>query len=173
MIRSFTGVLVLLAAGCTQPAAPNYDKVETSGKKDVALAEVPAEVLAAAQAEREGFTALEAQSETRDGRHYYDIEGKLADGSEIEFDIMQSDGRWAVVEAQRDIDFAAAPQPVREAAHAKDAAFAPGRVIEATQKDGIVIYELFGPEGDDPLGRKLEVKWDGKTAEVLTKEWAH
>ncbi|WP_121119429.1 hypothetical protein, partial [Croceibacterium ferulae] len=119
---------------------------------------------------RAGFTAAEAQAETRDGRRYYDVEGTLPDGTEIEFDIMEEDGVWRVVETQRDIAFADAPDEVR-AAHT--AGFAPGRVIESTQADGLVIYELFGEAGGDPEGRKVEVKWDGHRAEVLGEEWAH
>ncbi|WP_206610315.1 hypothetical protein, partial [Croceibacterium ferulae] len=45
-------------------------RVASSGKTDVPLAEVPAQVLAAARAARAGFTAAEAQAETRDGRRY-------------------------------------------------------------------------------------------------------
>ena len=152
--------------------AASETKVATSGKTEVAIADVPAEVLAAAQAARRGFTATEAESETREGRRYFDVGGTLG-GAEIEFDIMEENGRWKVVETQRDITFAAAPQAVRDAAAKVDSAFAPTRVIESTQEDGVVIYELFGPQGNDPQGRKLEVKWDGKSAEMLTKEWAH
>ncbi len=53
---------------------------------------------------------------------------------------------------------------MREAA----GAFAAVRVIESRQSDGLVIYELY-----DAGQRKLEIKWDGKAAETLTKEWAH
>ena len=151
----------------------NANQVATSGKEDVPLAQVPAEVLAAAQAARPGFTPAEAERETRDGRHYFDIGGTLPDGSEVEFDIIEEGGRWRVVETQRDIAFASAPAPVRQAAAVHDAGFAPTRVIESVQQDGLVIYELFGPQGGDPQGRKLEVKWDGTRAEVLAQEWAH
>ena len=154
-----------------QPETAN--RVATTGKVDVPLAQVPAEVLAAAQAARPGFTPAEAERETRDGRHYFDIGGTLADGSEVEFDIMEEGGRWRVVETQRDIELAAAPAPVRRAAAARDAGFAPTRIIESVQQDGLVIYELFGPQGTDPQGRKLEIKWDGTRAEVLTRELAH
>ena len=146
------------------------NRVETSGKTDVPLAEVPGAVLAAARAVRPDFTPAEAETETRDGRLYYDVEGTLPDGSEIEFDIMEEGGKWRVVETQRDIAFAAAPEPVR-AAH--KAGFTPNRVIESTQADGLVIYELFGEAGGDPQGRKVEIKWDGRKAELLDKEWAH
>ena len=86
---------------------------------------------------------------------------------------MEQDGRWRVVETQRDIDFASAPQAVRDAARAHDAALEPTRVIESRQEDGLVIYELFAPAGGDPRGRKVEIKWDGRQASVLAREWAH
>ncbi len=162
-------------AACGGEAAPGeaVEKVETSGKRDVALADVPQEVLAAAAAEQPGFTPAEAEAETREGRRYFDIEGKLADGSEIEFDIMEEGGRWRVVETQRDIDFSAAPAAVREASAAADATLQPTRVIESRQQDGVVIYELYAAANGDPQERKLEVKWDGRKAETLTQEWAH
>lgn len=149
------------------------EQVATSGKTKVPLDQVPAEVLQAAMAAQPGITLSEAEAETRDGRRYYDIGGTLADGSEVEFDIMEEGGSWQVVETQRDIAFSAAPAQVREASARADAQFTPTRVIESTQQDGIVIYELFGPAGSDPQGRKVEVKWEGRQAEILTKEWAH
>ncbi|WP_052208523.1 hypothetical protein [Croceibacterium mercuriale] len=155
-------------AAAARPAA--VGSVATSGKTDVPVAGVPAPVLAAARAAREGVTITEAEAETRDGRRYFDIGGTLPDGTEIEFDIMDDGGTWRVVETQRDIAFAAVPEPVRTA---HSAGFTPGRVIESTQADGIVIFELFGEEGGNPEGRKVEIKWDGRRAEVLQEEWAH
>jgi hypothetical protein len=139
-------------------------KVATSGKTKVPLADVPPEVLAAATTARPGFVPAEAEAETRDGRRYFDVGGKLADGSDVEFDIMQEGGSWRVVEAQRDIALSAAPEPVRQAS----GGFPATRVIESTQQDGVVIYELY-----DAAQTKLEIKWDGQRAEMLTKEWAH
>ena len=139
-------------------------KIATSGKTEVPIARVPEAVLAAAAAAQPGFVPSEAESETRDGRAYFDVGGRLADGSEVEFDIMEESGAWRVVETQRDIRLAAAPGAVRAAA----GDFQAGRVIESRQADGLVIYELY-----DAQKRKLEIKWDGKRAEALTKEWAH
>lgn len=167
-----------LAACGAEPAVENgavsagekgtaSNRVATSGKTEVALADVPAPVLAAARTARPGFEPLEAESETREGRLYFDVEGRMPDGSEIEFDIMAENGAWRVVETQRDIAFAAAPAPVQAAARARAPALAPTRVIESVQADGIVIYEIYQGE------RKLEVKWDGRSAEALTREWAH
>lgn len=151
-------------------SAADAGRVATSGKEDVPIAEVPAQVLAAARAARPGFTATEAEAETRDERSYFDVGGTLPDGSEVEFDIMQEGGTWRVVETQRDIAYTDVPEAVR-AAHV--AGFTPGRVIESTQADGLVIYELFGEAGGDPEGRKVEIKWDGQRAELLEEEWAH
>jgi hypothetical protein len=148
-------------------------KVATSGKSKVPFDQVPAQVLEAARTAREGVTLTEAEAETREGRRYFDVAGKLADGSEIEFDIMEEAGRWRVVETQRDMPFAEVPAPVRAASAAADAKFEPRRVIESAQGDGVTIYELFGPANGDPEGRKVEIKWDGSKAELLTKEWAH
>jgi hypothetical protein len=164
----WTPVLYALAA-CGQPAPEGQNEstpksVATSGKTDVPLAEVPRVVLAAAAAARPGFEPAEAEAETRDGRRYFDIGGRLADGSEVEFDIMEEGGGWRVVETQRDIELASAPARVRDTA----GEFPAERVIESRQADGLVIYELY-----DARQRKLEIKWDGKTAEALTREWAH
>jgi hypothetical protein len=154
-------------SGPTENAQTLSNRVAASGKVDVALAQVPAEVLAAARAARAGFVPAEAQSETRDGRLYFDIEGRLPDGTEIEFDIMQEGASWRVVETQRDLAFAAAPAPVRAAALAHDATLAPTRVIESVQAGGLVIFEIYQGE------RKVEVRWDGRQASVLAREWAH
>jgi hypothetical protein len=172
MYRTLVSIVALALGGCAAAGDP-VGSVATTGKSDVALSDVPAEVLAAARAERPGFTVVEAQAETRDGRHYYDVGGTLADGSEVEFDIMEEKGRWRVVEIQRDIVLADLPAPVRATATTHDPAFVAGRIIESTQADGLVIYELFGPAGGQPLGRKIEIRWDGSRAEVLAQEWAH
>jgi hypothetical protein len=170
------GVAGMFAA-CTsetpQSVPAESVKVATTGKTAVPLAQVPVEVIAAANATQVGFRATEAQAETRDGRRYFDIEGTQADGSEIEFDIMEENGSWKVVETQRDIAFSAAPPAVRRASAAHDAALVPTRVIESKQADGLVLYELYAQAGTDPQGRKVEIKWDGAKAEVLGREWAH
>lgn len=162
-------ILAFLGLAACDPAEDpvrnaSLAKVATSGKANVPLSQVPKAVLAAAAAVQPGFVPAEAESETRDGRAYFDIGGKLADGSEVEFDVMEEGGAWRVVETQRDIRLAAAPGAVRRAA----GRFEAGRVIESRQGDGMVIYELY-----DAQDRKLEIKWNGKGAEVLTKEWAH
>jgi hypothetical protein len=169
---------ILLCAACAPSAdearAPEQaEKVKTTGKEPTDLKTVPAEVLAAARAAQPDMSFTEAEAETRDGRNYYDVAGRLPDGSEIELDLLQEPSGWTVVETQRDIGFEAAPEPVRAASAKADASFKPARVIESRQNDGIVIYELFGPAPAGGEGRKVEIKYDGRKAELLTKEWAH
>lgn len=149
------------------------NRVETSGKIPVALADLPTPVLEAVRAARADFQIDEASSETRDGRNYYDVEGTLPDGSELELDLIQEGESWRVVEIQRDIVLAATPAPVRAALNGAENSFTPARIIESRQSDGLVIYEFYDAarEGIEP--RKLEVKFDGSKAELLTSEWAH
>jgi hypothetical protein len=102
------------------------------------------------------------------------LEAACRTDPKIELDLMQGPGGWAVVETQRDIAFAAAPAPVSAASAKADSTFVPARVIESRQADGLVIYELFGAmpdHGGEP--RKVEINFDGKTAELLTREWVH
>lgn len=146
--------------------------VDSSGKVQLALASVPPAVLAAATSAIPGFRATSAETETRDGRRYFDVSGTLPDGREVEFDIMEDAGRWRVVETQQDVDYAIVPQAVRTASGI-DGVFRPMRVIESRQSDGITIYEFFGPKNNDPRGMKVEVRWDGREARRLDQEWAH
>jgi hypothetical protein len=173
MLLALLGGLSACGPSDSGTNAAEPPKVATSGKSKVALDQVPAEVLQAARTAHEGVTLKEAEAETREGRRYFDIAGTLADGSEIEFDIMEEAGRWRVVETQRDLPFGEVPAPVSAASTAADAKFKPTRVIESVQQDGVTIYELFGPANGDRQGRKVEIKWDGSKAELLTKEWAH
>ncbi len=143
--------------------------VDASGKEGVDLADVPADVMAVASAAGPGVEFREAEYETRNGKGYWDIEGEGPNG-EIEFDITQVDGRWAVVETQRDIDSALVPADVAAALAESAGAFTPGRIIESIQADGLVIYEFFGA---DDATVKHEVSWDGETATWLEDEWKH
>lgn len=128
---------------------------------------VPADVAAAVKKAMPQMTISEAELKERDGRRYYDVEGTLPDGSEIELDMLQTPQGWEVVEIQRDIAWASAPVPVRAAAGRAE----PVRVIESRQTDGTVIYELFAP--GQPKDPALEVKWRDGKAELLTSRWPH
>jgi predicted small secreted protein len=148
------------------------DRVESSGKEATGLEAVPAEVLQAALNARPELEIEAAEHEVRDGRDYYDLAGKTADGAEVELDLTTVDGAWTVVEIQRDILMDQVPQPVRQALAEAASDWAPDRIIESDQGDGVVIYEFFGPgPGSDEL--KREVKWQENRAALLQDEWKH
>ncbi|TCS14511.1 PepSY domain-containing protein [Caulobacter sp. BK020] len=137
----------------------------------VEATDLPPAVVAAVTKAAPGLKIKEAELKVRENRRYYDVEGTLPDGAEIEFDLLEAGGRWKIVETQRDIAWTATPQPVRDAAVKAAPKVAPVRVIESTQADGEVIYELFA-EGQ-PTAPALEVSWKGGGAKVLTQAWPH
>ncbi|EGF90178.1 hypothetical protein ABI_31930 [Asticcacaulis biprosthecium C19] len=138
---------------------------------EVAAADLPPEVTATVLKAIPGMTIAEAQRKERDGRVYYDVEGKRPDGSDVELDLLQEGDAFKVVEIQRDIAWADAPADVRAVAEASAKTVAPVRVIESKESDGSVIYELFA-EGK-PVKPSLEVRVKDGKAEVLTEEWPH
>lgn len=135
---------------------------------EIALADVPADVRVLAEGAAEGFVIHEVQKKVRDGRTYYDVEGELPDGSEIEFDILITETGPEIVETQRDLDWADVPEQVRAAAPGVD----PARVIESTQTDGTIIYELFAPGSPADPAMEISLGTDGAVA-VLEERWPH
>ena len=133
----------------------------------VAAADLPPAVLAVVTKAAPGLKVVEAELKERENRRYFDVEGVLPNGAEIEFDLLEKKGVWEIVETQRDIAWADAPQVVRVAAGKAQ----PVRVIESTQNDGMVIYELFAP--GQPKTPALEVSFKDGVAKVLTETWPH
>lgn len=131
-------------------------------------ADMPSDVRALAEGAAEGFTVSEVMKKVRDGRTYYDVEGELSDGSEIEFDILMAEAGPEIVETQRDLAWDTVPEAVRAAVPG----VVPERVIESTQTDGTIIFELFAP--DQPADPAIEVSLaaDGTVA-VLEERWPH
>jgi hypothetical protein len=166
-------VVVCACARDTQRAsdAASPPGAEPTAAVNYAAPNLPPEVLTAVKAAVPDMTIREAERKERDGRVYYDVEGVKADGSEIELDLLGENGAFKVVEIQRDIAWADAPEVARTAAGASSKPFEPARVIESRQTDGSVIYELFTQGA--PAKPALEVRvMDGK-AEVLKDEWPH
>lgn len=171
-------VTALALAGCSggggNVAAPDNGVLApgpVTNSEEVAPAALPAELAALVERTVPGMKVAEAERKEREGRVYYDVEGTRPDGSEVELDILQEGAAFRVVEIQRDIAWAAAPAEARAAAAAKPGSFAPERVIESTQPDGSVIYELFAP--GKPAEPAMEVRLAGGKAEVLGERWAH
>lgn len=171
MLRTTTISLLAVLAACGQAAPPA--RVEAPDSiEEVAAADLPADVAAAALAALPGFRITEAERKEREGRVYYDVEGVRADGAEAELDLLQTPEGWRVVEIQRDIAWADAPRDVRDVVATAPNGFLPVRVIESTQtEDGGVIYELFA-EGR-PEAPSLEVRFAGGRAEIMTEANPH
>lgn len=163
-MRHIVLAVATLLASCV--AAP--DSVEIS---KMAPADLPASVVAAIATERPDFTALEVEKKVREGRVYYDVEGEIADGSELEFDVLVDGGAAQIVEIQRDLPWSAVPDEVRAIAFEASGGAAPVRIIESVQTDGAVIYELFA-EGK-PADPAFEVRVQDGKAELLTERWFH
>jgi hypothetical protein len=171
-----TGVIVVAACDPTEapaaPAAPVAPAAPETAITPTAAADIPEAVRAVVLAARPGMVIAEAELKEREGRRYYDVEGKLADGAEIELDLLETPSGWQVVEIQRDLAWTAVPDPVRAAADGVRKGFAPVRVIESTQAaDGSVIYELFAD--GQPATPALEVRVQNGKAEVLKEVWPH
>ena len=171
-----TAMLALSACGEAEaPASPETAAPGASMLADgpsaeistVAATDLPQGVRNAVLARVPGMKIAEAERKARGGKIFFDVEGMRPDGSEVELDLIEEAGQYRVVEMQRDIAWADAPAAVRTAAGAAGDAFTPARVIESTQEDGTVGYELFAPgKADEPA---TEVNWkDGKA--VLRSE---
>lgn len=155
----------MAAAGLAACAATGAENVDIT---DLAAEELPAEVRRLAEGAAEGFRISEAQKKVRNGRTYFDVEGELPDGRELEFDILITPAGAQIVEIQRDIDWADAPEAVRGAA----LDVTPARVIESTQTDGTVIYELFAPGAPTDPAMEIALRSDG-SVDRLEERWPH
>jgi hypothetical protein len=165
--------LVMMGCGSREHPAPIAETPAAAppASIEVASPDIPAEVTRVVLAAVPGMRITGAERKEREGRVYYDVEGERADGSEVELDLLEENGAYKVVEIQRDILWAEVPTNVKAAAAGSPRPFEPARVIESTQTDGSVIYELFAP--DAPAKPALEVRVAGGHAEVLEQEWPH
>lgn len=167
MICLFSCVLI----GCATADAPQSAIDDVS---EIALKDVPANVSELVMTRSPDFTMLEVLKKRREGRVYYDVEGELPNGDEIEFDILMTDNGPKVVEIQRDIPWRATPQSVRDiVAKANPNNLKLVRVIESKQADSdTIIYEVF-VEGQAAKPR-FEVSVSGDSpAKLLTTPAKH
>ncbi len=169
---------MLALAGCGQAGdgeAEAGSAVLPDGPKSeiapVAAADLPEGVREVVLAAVPDIEIAKAQRKARDGMVFYDVEGARGDGSEVELDVIDEGGLYRVVEIQRDIAWADAPAAVRAAADVAPDRFVPARVIESTQADGGVIYELFTV--DKPDEPTAEIDWKNGTAKLRRERNAY
>ena len=162
-------ILSFAAAGCSKADAPraSADKVT-----EIELADVPQSVQTLVLSARDGFEMVEVLKKVRGDRTYYDVEGELPSGDEIEFDVLMTAAGPEIVEIQRDIIWRDVPKKARKVVNAANTdKLEIVRIIESTQTDDSIIYEIFvaGHKSDPRFEAHMK---DGK-AELLTSRWKH
>ena len=142
-------------------------------KVGMSVSDIPDNALTAIKAIEPSFTVNEVEKELKHGNTYLDVEGVLADGREIEFDMLQVADKWKIVEIQRDLVWSQLPENVSGALKQSSPDFEAKRIIESVQHGtGITVYEFYAVDSQGKESRK-EVKVEGGEAVVLAKEWQH
>lgn len=180
----------LALTGCTKeapkpaaPAAPSTPVVEApvetpakkfpAGVSEIALSDVPEDVSEMVTTAYPNFTIKEVLKKDRDGKTYFDVEGELTGGSEIEFDVLMTDAGPEIVEIQRDIRWVFTPQSARDLVdEANTENLEIVRVIESVQTaDNSIIYEIF--VADHPTAPSFEVQIKDEVATLLAERAEH
>ena len=177
----------LALTGCTKeapkPAAPSTPVVEApvetpakkfpAGVSEIALSDVPEDVSEMVTTAYPNFTIKEVLKKDRDGKTYFDVEGELTGGSEIEFDVLMTDAVPGIVEIQRDIRWVFTPQSARDLVdEANTENLEIVRVIESVQTaDNSIIYEIF--VADHPTAPSFEVQIKDEVATLLAERAVH
>ncbi|PVV15422.1 MAG: hypothetical protein B6D77_01885 [gamma proteobacterium symbiont of Ctena orbiculata] len=152
LVISIVSFLVL----STQPAFAGKEK-------KIALSEVPETVISVIKRRFEKATLLTANTETEaDGTMVYEVQGKLSDGHQAEFDVFP-DGKFEEVEVIFPIEMV--PGAITKAIESKISGFIPTK-IEASHSASmkVVSYEFEGTVNGQKID--LEVSADGRTITV-------
>lgn len=166
-----SGLFACILIGCSAADAPQ-SSVDDVVK--IQLTDVPTNITDVVMSMSPGFKMVEVLKKRREGRVYYDVEGELPNGEEIEFDVLMTAHGPKVVEIQRDILWAAVPQSARDVvAKANSDNLDIVRVIESKQADAdIIIYEIFVAK--KPARPRFEVSVSsGAPAKLLDTPWEH
>ena len=171
---------LVLATSLALPALAGDDQHEKAPKvgstlnRKVAMdiSQIPASAMDEIKSIKPDFVAEEAEKEFKHGNVYLDVEGE-AGGKEIEFDMLQTESGWKVVEVQRDLTWSQLSEKVTKALKADSPEFMPKRIIESVQfVTDITIYEFYAVDDAGKEFRK-EVKVEKGVATVLDEEWTH
>ena len=177
-LNLFMGAIILgtaafiFHAGFAGPAEKSRPAADSN--VEIKLSDVPENVSDLVAEYSPEFTMAEVIKKTRDGRTYFDVEGALAGGEEIEFDILMTGNGPKIVEIQRDIAWNMVPQASRAVvmkANADNREIV--RVIESKQAGtDRIIYEIF--IDGKPSEPHFEVSVEGSNApELLKSRWEH
>ena len=161
--------MVCIVSSCGKAEAPRASATEVT---EIALSDVPQTVNDLVQATRPDFTTTEVLKKVREGRVYYDVEGELTNGDEIEFDVLMTKDGPQIVEIQRDLEWSFVPQfakAVIDEANSEDLEIV--RIIESIQTDNSIIYEVF--VANHPSDPRFEVSVKDNQARLLEARWKH
>jgi len=160
-----TSAFLIGLAACQEPEMPVQ-------KEEIALDQVPTAVIEAVRAANPSFTIQEViRKTTNKGNIYYDVEGEIASGEELEYDILMTGDLAEIVETQRDIPFDVLPPDVAMIARNATEGLQPVRIIESLQTDGRIVYEFFTkPDQSAPA---FEILSDGTQSTLLDERWRH
>jgi hypothetical protein len=132
-------------------------------EKKITLSEVPETVINAVKKRFEKATLLTANTETEeDGTMVYEIQGKLSDGHQAEFDVFP-DGKIEEVEVVFPLEMV--PGAIKKAIDSRVPGFIPSK-IEATHSASmkVVGYEFEGTLNGQMMD--FEVSADGRTITI-------
>lgn len=133
---------------------------------------MPQDIQDLVKAAKPDFQISEVLKKVRDGRTYYDVEGELANGDEIEFDVLMSTKGPQIVEIQRDLKWESVPSNVQlEAIRANTDSHEITRIIESVQTDDAVIYEIF--VAGTPSDPRFEIWTKNGEIKLLPMRWKH
>ncbi len=172
MILRQSAALIGLSAALVACQTQDTSRVSAAEITEVNTADLPDSVTTAIAAAQSDFKVSEVLKKVRDGRVYYDVEGELPSGEEIEFDVLMTSRGAEIVEIQKDIDWSDVPQAARNAVgDANVDGLEIVRVIESTQTDMAVIYEVFA--AGYPSDPKFEVWTKDDQIKLLPTRWRH
>lgn len=141
-------------------------------KVELGMTDIPKDALKTVLELHPEFKVNEAEKEFKHDKVYLDLEGEV-DGKEIEFDMLQTDSGWEIVEVQRDLVWEQLPENVATALKTEAPDFIAKRIIESGQYGtDITVYEFYAVDANGKESRK-EVKLENGVATLLKKEWKH
>ena len=161
--------MACIVTSCGKAEAPRASTTEVI---ELALSDVPQSVNELVSTTRPDFTTTEVLKKVREGRVYYDVEGELTNGEEIEFDVLMTENGPQIVEIQRDINWNFVPllaQTIVQRANPDGLEIV--RIIESIQTDNSIIYEVF--VANHPSEPRFEVRMKDNEAKLLPTRWKH
>ena len=166
------GLVACSQAETATEVVKDAPRAVANSKVEIAVADLPKSVKNLVMSAREGFEIEEILKKTRDGRVYYDVEGELPSGDEIEFDVLMTDAGPEIVEIQRDILWRDVPRNARVAVNKVNTEkLSIARIIESVQTDESIIYEIFVK--DHKSEPRFEAHVIDGEAKILASRWKH